>query len=411
MLYTEIFPKTLRKVPKDVQVISHRFLLQAGYIFQVASGIWALLPLGWRVYKKLEKIIREEMEKLNAQELLLPSLVPKELWQETKRWETMDPPLFKLKDRHEKWYGLGSTHEEIITDLARRFIKSYNDLPLALFQIQDKFRNEMRPTGGLLRTKEFIMKDLYSFHCSEEDLDRYYKKVAQAYKRICKKCNLKVIVVEALSGSIGGTASHEFMVLAESGEDKILYCPKCKWGINIEMGKKINSCPKCKTKLKIGHSIEVGHIFKLGIKYSKEMNAYFMDRDGKRKPIFMGCYGIGLPRLLATIVEVNHDNLGIIWPKTVSPFDFHLINLNPKDKKVNNFARKVYNKLEKKGFDVLYDDRNESPGVKLKDADLIGIPIRLLISKRTKKKIEYKKRKEKKSKLLTINQLVNYLKK
>jgi len=410
MLYTKLFPKTLRKIPKNAQVISHRFLVQAGYISQLSSGIWSLLPLGWRVYKKIENIIRQEMNTLGAQEVFLPSLIPKELWQETRRWGTMDPPLFKLIDRHNKWYGLGSTHEEVITDLIRKFIKSYADLPLALYQIQNKFRNEMRPTGGLLRTKEFVMKDLYSFHKSEDSLEKFYQKVYQSYKRIYRRCGLNVVAVEALSGSIGGTFSHEFMALAESGEDKILYCPKCGWGMNVEVGRNIKLCPKCGTKLEFKNSIEVGHIFKLGTNYSKKMGAYFMDKDGKKKLIIMGCYGIGLQRLLATIVEVNHDEQGIIWPKNVSPFDIHLVGLNLKNKSVDIFAKSIYTKLEKKGFDVLYDDRDESPGVKLKDADLIGIPIRLLVSKKTKKKIEYKERKNKKAKLLTFNQVINYLK-
>jgi prolyl-tRNA synthetase len=406
MRQSQLFTKSLYQDPKDAQTISHKYLVRAGYINQLTAGVWSLLPLGWRVYKKIENIIREELNKIGGQEVFLPVLQPREIWQRTNRWETMDPPLFKLKDRHEKWLCLGPTHEEVITDLASLYINSYRDLPVALYQIQTKFRNELRPTGGLLRTREFVMKDLYSFHRTEEDLDKYYNKVLSAYDKIFRRCGLETIAVSASSGSIGGSVSHEFMVIAEVGEDKILVCKKRDWGINLELGKDKKQCPLCKGELEQKNAIEVGHTFKLGTLYSEKMKAYFRDKDGKEKPIVMGCYGIGLQRLMATIVEIHHDEFGIIWPESVAPFNFHLLVFDFKNKKIKKFADQVYEKIKKSGFEILYDDREESPGVKLKDADLLGIPNRLIISQKTKEKIEYKKRREKKVELLSLKEIL-----
>jgi len=405
MKYSELFGKSLKAVPKRAEAISHQYLLKGGFIDQLSAGIYSFLPLGWRVHQKIENIIREEMKAIGGQELFLPSLQPKSLWQETDRWDDMDPPLFKLEDQHQKEYALGSTHEEVITDLVRRFINSYKDLPLYLFQIQNKFRNEIRATGGLLRTREFIMKDLYSFHANEKDLDDYYQKVIKAYKKIFTRCGFVVKVVEAASGTIGGDVSHEFMMLCSTGEDKILFCSKCDFATSKEALKK---CPKCRSSLKEGCSIENGHIFKLGTKYSKSMGAYFVDQKGKKKLIWMGCYGIGLGRLMATIIEAHHDKKGIIWPKEVAPYLVHLICLDEDNIKETD---EIYEKLMKEGIEVLYDDRkNVSAGVKFADADLIGIPYRLVVSKKTKGKIEFKERKEKKTELLTIPELIKKLK-
>lgn len=405
MNQSQFFTKTLRKDPKDAVAVSHKFLVRAGFIHQLTSGVWALLPLGLRVYRRIENIIRDEMNAIGGQELYLPALQPKELWQETQRWETIDPPLFKLKDRHGKWLGLGSTHEEVITELVRLYIESYRDLPKVVYQIQSKFRNEMRPTGGLLRTREFVMKDLYSFHASEKDLDAYYKKVVTAYITLYKRCGIEVVVVKALSGTIGGSESHEFMVLAESGEDKIVLCKSCGWAANIEVVKK-STCPQCRKALKQWKAIEAGHTFKLGTTYSHKMQAFFTNKNGTQKPVIMGCYGIGLQRLMAAIVEARHDKDGMIWPQSVAPFDIHLIGLDLRDKQVKKFAQEVYTALKKIGKQVLFDDRDESAGVKFKDADLIGIPIRLVISKKTKNKIEYKERDKKITKLFTRLQLL-----
>jgi len=404
MLQSQLFTKTLKAIPKDAVSISHQLLVRAGFINQLTSGIWSFLPLGWRVYQKLENIVKKELDAIGCQEVLLPSLIPAELWQKTNRWDTMDPPLFKVKDRHGKWFGLGSTHEEVITELARQYIISYKDLPQSLYQIQDKFRNEIRSSGGLLRTREFMMKDLYSFHSSRKDLEEFYRKVVGAYQKIFKSCNLKTILVEAHSGSIGGKRSQEFMVLAETGEDKVLYCSECGWGANIEVAKDEKKCPACRTKLEIGNSIEIGHVFELGALYSEKLRAFFTDQNGEKKPLIMGCYGIGLSRIIATIVEVFHDQNGIIWPEKISPFKYHLLSF----KKDNKEARQIYRLLTQNDKEVLFDDRPISPGEKLKDADLIGISKRLIVSQKTGKMIEYKERGKKKVRLIKRQEILNF---
>ena len=426
MLQSQLFSKTKKQLPKEAVTISHKLLTKAGFIDQLGSGIWSFLPFGWRVHQKIENIIRQEMNSIGGQELFLPTLQPKSLWQETNRWDEIDPPLFRTKDRHDREYGLGSTHEEVITDLARKNIKSYKDLPLAVYQIQTKFRNEMRATSGLLRTREFSMKDLYSFHQNVQDLDKYYQKVCSAYKKIYQRCDLEAIQVEASSGTIGGDISHEFMILAETGEDKILICDKCGWAANIEMGPQKN-CPKCEAKVDQKSCIEAGHVFKLGTKYSKAMKANFVDKNGQEKPLVMGCYGIGLGRLMAIVVEAHHDKNGIIWPASVAPYDVHLIQMKgasnetkPQTKGVSNVAKwsltikerakNLYQKLQESNIEVLYDDRPESPGIKLKDADLIGIPVRLVVSGKTEEKVEVKKRDENKVEIKEVKDLVSQIK-
>ena len=404
MLQNELFLKPKKEFSKEAISVSHKYLIKADFIEQSISGVYRFLPLGFRILKKIEKIIREEMERLGAQEVFLTTLLNKSLWLETKRWENIDPPLFILKDRHQKETALAPTHEEEITDIVRKRINSYKDLPFSLFQIQNKFRNEMRATSGLLRMREFLMKDLYSFHAHEKDLINFYEKVKKSYFNIFKKCKLKTLCVEASSGTIGGSLSHEFMVLNESGEDKVLICQNCSFAANIEKTGKIENCPKCKKKLEQKNAIEVGHIFNLGTKYSQAMSANFKDKDGKEKPIIMGCYGIGLPRLLATIVEIHNDKNGIIWPETVAPFLVHLIIIE-NDKKVKKVAEKLYRDFKNFGIEILYDNReNKSPGEKLVESDLIGIPWRIVLSKKTlqKKSIELKKREEKNIKIVKI---------
>jgi len=381
--------------------------VRGSFIDQVSAGIWSLLPLGYRVFKKIENIIREEMNAIGGQELYLPTLQAKELWLKSGRWDKMEPPLFKLKDSHQKEYALGPTHEEVITDLVRRFINSYKQLPLYLYQIQNKFRNEIRVSGGLLRVKEFVMKDLYSFHRTEKDLDDFYLRVLEAYKNIFKRLELEVVIVQALSGSIGGSYCHEFMALAPSGEDKVLICSKCQTAVNFEAAKDKNRCQNCGGKLMVNNGIEAAHIFKLGQSYSRKMDANFIDKDGRKKTLEMGCYGIGLGRLLATVVERYHDRDGIVWPKSISPYLVHFLNLSP------DFllAEKVYQDLQKKGFDVLFDDRDISPSVKLKDADLIGISLRVIISDKTKNMLELKARNSQAKKLISCQELISYLNK
>jgi len=419
MRQSQLFYKTLKEAPKEAETISHQLLLRGGFIFQLAAGIYNFLPLGWKVHKKIENIIREEMKKIGAQEIFLAALQPKEIWEKTDRWEKMTPPLFKLKDRHRKDFALGPTHEEAITQLAKFKIQSYEDLPFYLFQIQSKFRNEMRSTGGLLRVREFLMKDLYSFHSSEEDFENYFEKVANSYEKIFQKFNLEVIKSEASGGPFteAGAKTYEFQVPAESGEDRILFCQKCKFAVNLEKAKTRDICPKCKEKLQKVNTIEVGHIFSLGNKYSEAFQLYFVDKDGVKKPVIMGCYGIGIGRLMATIVEIHHDEKGIIWPPSVAPFDIHLLGLGSgKEKireKIKKVSEKIYQDLEKRGIEILYDDRpDKTAGEKFAEADLIGIPYRMVISKKTlaKNSVELKKRGDKKLKLVKIKNLSKFLK-
>lgn len=405
MKYSELFGKTLKNAPREAERVSHKLLIRGGFIDrQLVAGVYTLLPLGWRVYKKIENIIREEMNKIGAQELSLPSLQPRELWLRSDRWDHMDPPLFKLKDRHDKDLLIAPTHEEVITDLVGRFVNSYKDLPLALYQIQNKFRNEMRPTGGLMRVREFVMKDLYSFHASEEDLDDYYHLVIESYKNIFNCCGFHAKIVEASSGTIGGDESHEFMMICGSGEDKITYCTKCDWAANIVKSHS-EKCPKCGSLTELANSVENGHAFKLGTKYSMAMGAFFTDQYGKKKPITMGCYGIGLGRLISTVVEEHHDDRGIIWPDSLAPFSVHLVDLNLPER-----GEEIYTVLKNFGINVLWDDRQGvTPGEKFADFDLIGIPLRLVISETTGDQVEFKRRDEETRDILTLEEIVERL--
>jgi len=551
-----LFP-TLKEAPKEAEIVSHNLMIRAGLMRKLASGIYTYLPLGYRVIRKIENIIREEMNKAGALEVLLPTLSPEELWQESGRWEVYGPELMRIKDRHNRLFGLGPTHEEVITDLVRREVKSYKQLPLTLYQIQTKFRDEIRPRFGMMRAREFHMKDAYSFDRNEKDLGKNYKKMYQAYQNIFDRCGLKYKAVEADTGPIGGDVSHEFMVLAKTGEDQIVYCKKCGYAanlnraeyrrsqvagrrsqikekslekvktpgmksveevtgflkckpknlvktliykidekpiailirgdhevnerglekllkakevsladektieeatggplgfsgpvglnptvrkktdgrieiivdsdvaamknmisganekdyhlvnINIDRDFKVDRildirsvipgdlCPKCKTKLTFSRGIEVGHVFELGTKYSKDLKATFLDEKGKEKPMIMGCYGIGLDRIMAASIEQNHDENGIIWPSSIAPYQVLTLIINNQDKKQNKLAEEVYKSLEKEGIEVLLDDRDLRAGAKFKDADLIGIPLRITIGNKAIKenRIEIKVRK------------------
>lgn len=413
MKQSKLFNKTLKKAPKAAEIASHKLLLRADFISQLASGIYTFLPLGYRVHQKIENIVRQEMNSIGGQEIFMPSLQPKELWQKTGRWVNMDPPLFKLRDRHRKEFALGSTHEEVITDLVKDKIQSYKDLPLALYQIQNKFRNEMRFTGGLLRAREFVMKDLYSFHTDAKDLEKFFNKVLKVYDRIYNRCGLKAVKSEASGGVFTKEKTYEFQILSEIGEDRIIYCEKCNWAMNLEErgAKLLKKCPECNGKVVKKNSIEVGHTFRLGTKYSKDLNLYFKDKKGENRLVTMGCYGIGIGRLMATVVEINHDDKGIIWPKEMSPFQIHLIQIGD-NKKVKQAAEKVYRDLQNKGVEVLYDDRTDkTAGEKFAEADLIGIPIRLVVSEKTLKtnSIEIKERKKMKTIMIHSSQILDFL--
>jgi len=424
MLQSQLFYKTLKKVPKETEIISHQLLVRADFISQLASGIYSFLPLGYRTHQKIADIIREELNLIGGQEIFLPVLQPKELWQKTNRWKNMEPPLFKIKDRHKREFVLGPTHEEVVTDLLKSRIQSYKDLPLALYQIQTKFRDELRFTGGLLRTKEFVMKDLYSFHAGQADLEKFFDKVLVTYNKIYKRCGLNALKSEASGGVFTKEKTYEFQVLTEVGEDKVIFCKNCKWTTNLEVArvKTGQRCPKCKKgKLIRSNSIEVGHTFCLGTKYSEALGLYFIDKKAAKKAVVMGCYGIGIGRLMAAIVEINHDNKGIIWPKEVAPFYVHLIQINPtgsrsmrqeNSAKVKRVSEKLYQDLQKDKIEVLYDDRNDkTAGEKFAEADLIGIPNRIVISEKTIKKncVELKKRENDKIELIKINRLLKIL--
>jgi prolyl-tRNA synthetase len=552
MRLTQLFTKTLREAPAEAETISHQLLLRAGMIHQIGAGIYSYLPMGWQVLHQIEQIIREELDKIGGQELMMPVLQPFELWEKTQRHHSFGKSLFTLTDRRERKLCLGPTHEEVITELVRHQVRSYRDLPLLLYQIQTKFRDEPRPRGGLLRVREFPMMDLYSFDTDEETLGQSYQKMVQAYKDIYDRCGLPTMVVEADSGAIGGKESHEFMVITQSGEDEIIYCSNCQYAANVEKAqgikpegekkpplpleevatpgmktieevasflkipqsrtlkavfysadghlvfvairgdlevneiklknalncsdlqlaseeqvrqaglvagsasplglsgiktvaddsitlgtnfvagankpnyhlKNINyprdfqvdltldiakaqpgqRCRKCQSSLTSMRGIEVGHIFKLGTLFSQKMGALFLDQEGEQKPIVMGCYGIGIGRMLAAAIEQNHDDQGIIWPTPLAPYQVYLCTLGMDKPAVTATAEKLYADLEAKGVKVLFDDRLESPGVKFNDADLLGIPLRVVISPRTMQVLsaEIKWRKEKESQLLPL---------
>lgn len=532
MLYSRYFIPTVKETPSDAEVISHQLMLRAGMIRKLAAGIYNYLPLGLRSIRKFEAIVREEMNRADAIEMLMPSVQPAELWQESGRWQFYGKELLRFKDRKDGEFCMGPTHEEVITDMVRREIKSYRQMPVNFYQIQTKFRDEIRPRFGLMRGREFIMKDAYSFDANSVAADQSYEKMYNAYQRIFERCGLNFRAVEADTGSIGGSSSHEFMVLADSGEDAIVSCDACRYAANVEkaearpyqaitgteqlplqktatpdmktiadvaaflgltadrtiktlvyssgsgehvmailrgdhelneiklknclgwdeiqmateeeilritgspvgflgpLGLKekvtviadlavqtmINvviganekdmhlvnvnlgrdfvpdrfvdvrnveagdACPRCESgKLEMWRGIEVGHVFKLGTKYSQALNATYLDADGKEQVIFMGCYGIGIGRTVAAAIEQNHDENGIIFPLPIAPFHCSVVALNTKDKGVMAASEEIYLKLEKLGIEVLFDDRDERPGVKFKDNDLIGIPLRIVV--------------------------------
>ncbi|MEE9201987.1 MAG: proline--tRNA ligase [Dehalococcoidia bacterium] len=560
MRLSHLLSKTLRQAPADAETVSHQLLLRAGMVYPGASGVYSYLPLGWRAFKKVENIIREEMDRAGGQEALFPSLQPLELWQETGRDAAFGATMFSIEDRRQRRLVLGPTHEEVVAQIARSFVKSYRDLPVLVYQIQNKFRDELRPRGGLLRGREFSMKDLYSLDADEASLDHSYQLMIDAYRRIYERCHLPVVLVEADSGAIGGKESHEFTALTPTGEDEIIHCPACGYAANLEKAQggtgdppteaplpleeiatpgvktieglarfvgvptshtlkavfysadgrvvftairgdlEINEtklknllkchelrlatedevaraglvagsasplgltgiptvgdesialganlvaganregyhvknvtyprdfqvdtvadiaaaaagqgCPHCSAPLKAERSIEVGHVFKLGTFISQKLGASFLDREGVSHPIVMGSYGIGVGRLLAAIVELHHDERGITWPPSVAPYQVYLCPLTGDSSQVAQAAEELYQQLQGAGVEVLYDDREESPGVKFNDADLIGIPLRLVLSRRSLEKgsAEVKRRTEKQPSLLPIEGLAAQVK-
>lgn len=420
MLQSQLFTKTERSVPKDEVAVSAKLLTRAGFVYKNSAGIYTFLPLGWRVIQNVAQIIREEMNAIGGQELQMPALVEKKYLDATGRWDVEisyrvvshndnDDDNNKAGHGHRQRssFVLGWTHEEVLTAIASKYISSYKDLPFAAYQIQTKFRNEPRAKSGLLRGREFMMKDLYSFHASEGDLLRYYDKVADAYRKIFSRCGLKAIYTLAAGGTFTMSNTHEFQVVSDVGEDTIFVCEKCEYAENREISKLKggSKCPKCSGKILEKKSIEVGNIFPLGTKYSKAFNLQFVDKNGSKKDVIMGSYGIGLGRLMATVVEIYHDDAGIIWPEELAPFSLHLLELNGAD------AKDIYKSLQKVKINVLYDDRDISAGEKFTDSDLIGIPWRLLTSPRLGDKVEIKKRGDKKSQILDVESALKLLKK
>jgi prolyl-tRNA synthetase len=555
MYFSKLLIPTLREVPSDAEAISHILMLRAGYIRQLAAGLYIYLPLGLKVIEKINKILREEMNKIGAQEMMLPILHPAEIWQKTGRWSEIGSEMFRLKDRTERDMCLGMTHEEIMAWLASREIRSYKDLPQIWYQIQTKLRDEARPKSGVLRTREFIMKDSYSFDIDEEGLSKSYELHIEAYKRIFTRCGIRFYMVESDPGMMGGGGSHEFMAPAPAGEDEVALCDSCGYSANIEVAnsvaetvndedweyeevftpekrtvdevsrflnidkkyfikslllisenhgpvlalirgdqelhekkisriigkhrpahkdeieqiigveagfigplnqnlkiisdpsiktgtfisgankknyhlkgikpqKDINSewhdihvvkegdlCPKCNHKLRIEKVIEIGNIFKLGTKYSIPLKAFYLDEKGVEKPIIMGSYGIGPARIAAAAIEQNNDKDGIIWPKSISPFDIEIIPLNTNDSKTVQASETLYKKLSDIGIEILIDDRDVRAGVKFKDADLIGIPYHIIIGEKNINEgyVEIKDRKTKELKRLRVEEVINYL--
>ena len=411
MRQSKLFTKTLKEAPKDEISLNSVLLIRAGLVDKLTAGVYTFLPLGLLVLNKIKNIIREEMNAIGAQEIFMPALQPKEPWAKTGRWTDPGPEvMFQFKGRSEKEYGLGWTHEEIITTLAKKFVSSYKDLPFGAYQIQDKFRNEPRAKSGLLRGIEFSMKDLYSFHADEKDLQAYYEMVMGAYAKIFERCGLQALVTEASGGSFS-KFSHEYQVLAEAGEDTIYYCEKCRYARNKEIYefKPGDKCPKCSGVIIEGKAIEVGNIFPLKDKYSKPLELFFADEKGERKPVMMGCYGLGPSRVMGTIVEVYHDQKGIIWPEALAPLKVHLLALG-KDGKIYIKAKSLYEKLLKEKIEVLYDDRQEiSAGQKFAESDLLGLPYRLVVSEKAGDKIEIKKRNSDSSELIDEKKLLKLL--
>ncbi len=409
MKQSNLFTKTTREAPRDEMSRNAIWLTRAGYIHKEMAGVYSYLPLGLRVIEKIEKIVREAMNKIGGQEVLLSALHPKENWEKTGRWETMTD-LYKVRDTSDKEFALGPTHEEIITPLVASQINSYQDLPFSAYQFQTKFRSELRAKSGILRGREFIMKDLYSFHRDESDLDNFYNLVGESYGEIFKAVGIGDQTIHTLaSGGTFSKFSHEFQTLTPAGEDKIHICTKCRLGINDEIIAEHKVCPSCGSADRTTETgIEVGNTFKLGTRFSTPFELNYRDEKGEMKPVIMGCYGLGITRLMGAMVEVLADDAGLIWPEAVAPFRAHLVSLGAeKDAEVMKQASEVYNLLTKSGIEVFWDDRPLAAGVKLADADLLGLPYRLVVSSRTtgKKEVEVKRRTAKEVELIPIEKL------
>ena len=403
MRYSKSFIKTQKETPHGVTSVNQSLLQRGSFIDQLSSGIFSYLPLGLKVLKKIEKIIIDQLNEIGVQQILLPSVNPTEIWQKSGRFNEIGDELVKLSLNKQDDFVLAMTHEEAVTTVATSHIKTYQDLPFTLNQISKKIRNEARPRGGLIRLKEFTMQDAYSFSATSEELDNIFKNFTKAYEKIFKLMSLEAIQVQASSGIMGGSDSIEFMLITPSGEDRIFLCGACDLAVNAELTSDVNKCPKCGGQIKEYKAIELGHIFKLGTKYSVKMDLKFADKEDKEKYVLMGCYGIGIDRLIGAIVEKYHDEKGIIWPENVAPAKVYLIDLE------GSRGEEIYNKLQEQNIEVLFDDRKVSAGVKFSDADLLGLPYRIVISEKTLKdgKVELKKRDEKEEKLVGVDKITD----
>lgn len=414
---------TQRENPADAEIISHQLMIRAGLVRQVSSGIYNWLPIGKKVLQKVENIIRKEMNIAGAQEILMPMVQPASLWEESGRIDQYGQELLVFLDRHENKFCLGPTHEEIITDLCKNLLTSYKQLPVTLYQIQTKFRDEIRPRFGVMRSREFLMKDAYSFDLDKESLDQSYSVMKEAYIKIFDSLGLDYRIVKADSGAIGGSDSEEFHVLADSGEDLLAFSDKSEYAINAELLTELQDgqdpyslegkpSPDGKGLLKLKKGIEVGHIFKLGRKYSEILNLRIQGENNDIHPE-MGCYGIGASRIVAAAIEQNHDEKGIIWPKALAPFEVALVEVNPKKKdEIKEKSSEIYNLLKENDIDVLWDDREKRPGVKFTDMEVTGIPLTIIIGERTLEtgEIEIKKRQDEKPELVSHQNLISTVK-
>src|SRR3990167_4488987 len=410
MRLSQLISKTSKQVHHDEVSTNAKLLIRAGFIRKEVAGVYNFLPLGLRVINKISQIVREEMNAAGGQEVLLSALQNKKSWEATGRWKSFDA-LFKVKSKYQADYALGPTHEEVLVPIAKEFVSSYRDLPLYIFQIQNKFRDEARAKAGLLRGREFLMKDLYSFHESEKDMLNYYEKMKTVYTKTFKRLGLETIETKAAGGTFSDF-SHEYQVICESGEDEIIYCPGGDYAENTEIAtvKEGKQCDLGHGPLKKVKTIEVGNIFPLKDKFSKAFNLTFKNKNGAEKYVVMGCYGIGISRVMGAIAEVLHDERGIIWPEQVVPFRVHLLVISDEGLVISQ-AEDIYNKLTRAGVEVLWDDRGDvSAGEKFADADLLGIPVRLVVSVKTGKgKVEWKERNKIKSSVMSFDEVAKKL--
>jgi prolyl-tRNA synthetase len=414
MRQSKLFTKTKREDPKDEVSKNAKLLLRGGFVHKEMAGVYSYLPFGIRVLRKIEQIIREEMNAIGGQELTMATLHPSEPWKQTGAWDSVDV-LFKIQSRTEKEYALGQSEEEIVTPIVQEYVNSYKDLPVSVYQIGQKYRDELRAKSGIMRGREFLMKDMYSFHDSQEDFDRYYQIAKEAYLKIYNRMGLTAKVTEASGGNFTQKLSYEFMVLTDAGEDDILYCSDCTHCANVEVSKQKegDTCEKCgKGTLSIAKASEVGNVFDLGQKYSKDFDFKFKTSEGEEKYPIMGCYGIGLTRLMGVIVEALSDEKGIVWPESVAPFKVHVLALGESET-VKEQAEKLYGELLESRIEVLFDDRSGvMNGEKFADADLIGLPYRIVVSERSLQNggVEIKKRTEEKGEVVMLENVLDLLK-